>query len=103
MMVGLYFIVFLLGCAGLAFWVDVRFPRLAPSEPRRVMLCFAAALAVVWLLVPAGLYLAKAFAFPVVSFLVAMGLGIAAGTFASLAVIWLLKVASDVMRRGSIR
>jgi len=91
MILALFALVYLAGAAAIAFWIDARFPRLAPSEIMPAMVhLFAAALANS--LLDERLALAAA-SLPHGRLLAVLGVVLPLVVYVALAAIWVLKIA----------
>jgi hypothetical protein len=64
---GLFLLVLALGSAGIAVWIDVRFPRLDPADLARVIVHVVIAIVVARLGVPAGIHLLGSWGLALVS------------------------------------
>ena len=92
------FVLFLaVGAAGLALWVEVRFPKLFPEDWRRVFLHLFAAVLVIQLLVPRLGDVVRGSGAPAAQPLTALGVALPAITYLFLASLWTLKLAQRML------
>jgi hypothetical protein len=95
--VGFFLVALAVGAALIAVWLDVRFERFGPSDFRGAMLHVGVALAVGWLLVPAGLESVLAVgASPLVAL---FGVALPSLVYVFLAAFWVVKQAGGLLLR----
>lgn len=94
---GFFLVALAVGAALIAVWLDVRFERFGPSDFRGAMLHVGVALAVGWLLVPAGLESILALgASPMVAL---FGVALPSLVYLFLAAFWVVKQAQGLLLR----
>jgi hypothetical protein len=93
----LFLVALAVGAALIAVWLDVRFERFGPNDFRGAMLHVGLALAIGWLLVPAGLAGVLAVgASPTVAL---FGVGFPSLVYIFLAALWVVKQAQALLLR----
>ncbi len=97
MSVTLFLVLFALGAAALALWIDVRFPRLAPSALRPALIIVGVSVLAAQLVVPPALqYLFGTGSWPL-SLVGLFCLALPALTFTFLAAIWVIKIFREAL------
>jgi hypothetical protein len=95
--VGSFLVALAVGAAVIAVWLDVRFERFGPSDFRGAILHVGLALAVGWLVVPAGL--AGVLALGASPMVALFGLALPSLVYVFLALFWIAKQAQGLLLR----
>ena len=99
MSIGLFLILLGIGSAVIAFWVDARFPRLAPTNYQRCVLHAATAIFVGSFLTAPALRFAGTFVAAPGARLVICLVGLCILTYAFLAGVWIVRVTQALVAR----
>lgn len=97
MSVGFVVVLIALGAAAIALWIDVRFPGIAPRDPRGILIHAVVAVAAGQLLVPAGMGLLLAPESEVLRLVAVFGVAFPAITYALLIGIWTIRAAQSLL------
>jgi hypothetical protein len=95
--VGFFLVALAVGAALIAVWLDFRFGRIGPGDFRGAMLHVGLALAVGWLLVPAGL--ASVLAMGASPMVALFGVAFPSLVYLFLAAFWIVKQAQGLLLR----
>jgi hypothetical protein len=87
---------FLLGAVSVAFWIDARFPRLAPKTMRSALFHVGGTMVAAQLLMPLAVHFL--IGSPVTTLVTVFVLGLPALVYTLLAGIWLLRLVTDMWR-----
>lgn len=102
MSVNVFLIVFAAGAAGIALWIDARFPALAPASFRSCFIHAGVSLVLGQLIVPLAIQALAANGSQPVVLVAVLGLGLPALVYCFLAALWVMKLVAAQMR-GSPR
>ncbi|MDP8956143.1 MAG: hypothetical protein M3N24_04185 [Actinomycetota bacterium] len=97
----LFAVIFASCAAGMALWIDVRFPSLSPEDLRSAFIRLVAGVAIVHLSLLAVSHLIRPLP-PITEAAVMLTVGFVLLTIALLTAIWVIKVAQRMMG-GSVR
>ncbi len=98
MSVNAFLLAFGAGAAAIAWWVDVRFPSLAPGSVRTSFLHVAISIVVGQLLVPFAIKLSAATGSPELVLAVVFGVGLPVLVYCFLAALWVMKLLAGQLR-----
>ncbi len=101
MTLGSLLVVYAIGAAAIALWIDARFARLSPETIRGTVIHVGVAMAVGQLVVPLGIHVLVAVGSPVATFAALFLVAFPALVYSFLAAVWVIKVLAGVVRRAA--
>lgn len=102
MSVGAVVLLIGLGAGAIALWIDVRIPRLAPSEVGRALVHVLVSLVLGMIVVPPAMNLLVGLESPVAALLAVFGVAFPVIVYSLLAGMWVIKLANGALR-GHLR
>ena len=93
----LFLILFAVGSAGIAWWIDTRFPALGPESLRAAVIHVGVSVVVAQLIVPAGLHFIVGYGSQPITLAAVFGIALPALTYSFLAAIWVLKLVRGML------
>jgi len=96
--INLFLVAFAAGAAAVAWWVDARFPTLAPESMRLALIHVGISIVVGQLLVPAVIKTTTGTGLPELIFVVIVGVGLPALVYCFLSALWIMKLLAGQLR-----